>query len=110
MPSARTPRYYAYLLWCADGSYYSGCTIDPARRLAAHREGRASKYTRGRGPHRFAALWQCRTRRAALWLERWLKRLPHAAKGRLAAGTPLGQVLPPGAGRRVRRVARRRGL
>lgn len=108
MPRTRTPRYYAYLLWCADGSYYSGSTADPARRLAAHRDGRASKYTRGRGPHRLAALWQCPTRRSALQLERLLKRLPHTAKGRLAAGRPLRLVLPPVRGLRARRLGRRR--
>ena len=39
-----------YLLRCADGSLYTGITNDLVRRLAAHNEGTASKYTRARLP------------------------------------------------------------
>ena len=85
-------RHYAYLLRCADGTYYAGYTVDPARRLGAHRRGRASRYTRGRGPYRLVAVWRCPTLQAALTLERVLKRLSHAAKRRLAAGRSLGFV------------------
>ncbi len=85
-------RHYAYLLRCADGSYYAGYTVDPVRRFGAHRRGRASRYTRGRGPYRLVAVWRCPTQRAALRLERMLKRLSHAAKQRLAAGRALGRV------------------
>ena len=86
---AEDRRYYAYLLRCADGSYYAGYTVDPTRRLRAHGRGRASRYTRGRGPYVFAALWQCPDRRSAFRLERLLKRLPRAAKQRLALGRAL---------------------
>jgi putative endonuclease len=86
--------HYAYLLRCADGTYYAGYTVDPVRRLRAHRRGRASRYTRGRDPHRLVAVWRCPTQRAALALERVLKRLSHAAKRRLAAGHALGLVAP----------------
>jgi putative endonuclease len=94
-PSGRSARpYYAYLLRCADGTYYAGYTVDPVRRLGAHRRGRASRYTRGRGPHRLVAVWRCPTHRAALRLERVLKRLSHAAKRRLAAGHAIALVAP----------------
>ncbi len=89
---ARIRRHYTYLLRCADGSYYAGYTVDPARRLWAHERGRASRYTRGRGPYRLVAVWRCPTRRAALVLEQVLKRLSHAAKHRLASGRPVGEV------------------
>lgn len=98
--------HYAYLLRCGDGSYYAGYTIDPARRLRAHREGGASRYTRGRGPYRLVAVWQCPTRGAALRLERMLKRLPHAAKRLLAAG----KTVPAIAAGALRVRARRRPL
>jgi putative endonuclease len=81
-------RHYAYLLRCADGSYYAGYTVDPRRRLRAHRDGRASRYTRSRAAVALVAVWRCPDRRAALALERLLKRLPHAAKHRLATGRP----------------------
>lgn len=38
-----------YILRCADGSLYTGCTNDLKRRMAAHAAGRV-KYTRGRLP------------------------------------------------------------
>src|SRR6202022_3773647 len=88
----RAPRHYAYLLRCADGTYYAGYTVDPVRRVRAHRCGRASRYTRGRGPHRIVALWRCPTQRVALTLERVLKRLSHVAKRRLAAGGALAAI------------------
>ena len=42
--------WYVYILRCADGSFYTGVTNDPAARLDAHRKGKGAKYTRGRGP------------------------------------------------------------
>ncbi len=97
-----TRRHYAYLLRCADGSYYAGYTVDPVRRLAAHRRGRASRYTRGRGPYRLVAVWRCPTHGVALALERMLKRLPHVAKHRLATGRPIEVVAPRARGLGVR--------
>ncbi|HYM90670.1 MAG TPA: GIY-YIG nuclease family protein [bacterium] len=99
----RARRHFAYLLRCADGTYYAGYTVDPLRRLVAHRLGQASRYTRGRGPLSLAAVWHCPTRRAALRLERMLKRLPHAAKQRLASGDPIGHVVAGAARLGIRR-------
>lgn len=39
-----------YVLECADGTLYTGITNDLDRRLAAHAQGTAAKYTRGRQP------------------------------------------------------------
>ena len=41
-------RYFAYLLLCADGSYYAGYTTDLARRAAVHNAGKGEKYTKSR--------------------------------------------------------------
>lgn len=91
----RTPRaYFTYLLRCGDGTYYAGYTVDPTRRLASHRRGVASRYTRGRGPVRLAVVWRCPTLGAALRLERLLKRIPRALKRRLVNGAALLQTLP----------------
>jgi putative endonuclease len=102
--------HYAYLLRCGDGSYYAGYTVDPVRRLRAHRDGGASRYTRGRGPHRLVAVWRCPTRGAALRLERMLKRLPHAAKRRLASGSPIPSIAARALGLGARRQPLRRGV
>jgi len=41
---------FVYLLRCRDGSLYAGAAVDLERRLAEHRAGRASRYTRSRLP------------------------------------------------------------
>ena len=41
---------YVYILRCGDGSLYTGIAKDLERRLAQHRAGRASRYTRARQP------------------------------------------------------------
>jgi putative endonuclease len=72
-----------YLLRCSDGSLYCGWTTDVERRLAAHRAGTASRYTRSRRPVELAATFPVADRSAALREEARIKRLPRAAKLRL---------------------------
>jgi putative endonuclease len=76
---------YVYLLRCADDSLYCGWTTDMERRLAAHRSGTASRYTRSRRPVELAAVFSVANRSAALREEARIKRLPRAAKLRLVA-------------------------
>jgi len=71
------------MLRCADGSLYTGITNDLARRLAAHRAGTASRYTRSRRPVRLVYRERRRSRSAALKREAAIKRLPRAAKLRI---------------------------
>jgi putative endonuclease len=71
---------YVYLLRCADDSLYCGWTTDIERRLAAHRRGTASRYTRTRCPIELAAVFPVADRSAALREEARIKRLPRAAK------------------------------
>jgi putative endonuclease len=79
-----------YLLRCADDSLYCGWTTDIQRRLAAHRCGTASRYTRSRRPVELALVIAVADRSAALREEARIKRLPRAAKLQLidaAVGT-----------------------
>jgi len=69
-----------YLLRCRDGSLYTGITNNLARRLAAHRAGTASAYTRSRGPVRLVYREPARDRGAALRREAAIKRLTRRAK------------------------------
>jgi putative endonuclease len=71
---------YVYLLRCGDDSLYCGWTTDLRRRLAAHRSGTASRYTRSRLPVQLALAVPVADRRAALREEARIKRLPRAAK------------------------------
>ncbi len=42
--------YYIYIAECADGTLYTGFTIDLEKRIKVHNEGKGAKYTRGRTP------------------------------------------------------------
>jgi putative endonuclease len=90
---------YVYLLRCADDSLYCGWTTDMERRLASHRSGAASRYTRSRRPVELAAVISVADRSAALREEARIKRLPRAAKLRLieahrrSDGSRIGQAV-----------------
>jgi len=77
---------FVYLLRCSDDSLYCGWTTDVDRRLVAHREGSASRYTRSRRPVELAAVIEVADRSAALREEARIKRLSRAAKLELVAG------------------------
>jgi putative endonuclease len=81
-------RWFCYLLACADGSLYAGITTSLERRLAAHNDGSASKYTRARRPVRLAWAEPCRDRSEASRREAALKALPRAAKLALTRRSP----------------------
>ena len=74
---------WVYVLRCADGSLYTGWTVDVDRRVAAHQAGSASRYTRSRLPVTLAASWEHPDRSAALREEARIKALPRAEKLRL---------------------------
>ena len=69
-----------YLLRCRDGSLYTGITNDLDRRLALHRAGRASAYTRSRLPLSLAYREALPHRGAALKREAAIRRLSRAEK------------------------------
>lgn len=69
-----------YVLECADGSLYTGWTLDLTRRIAAHRQGRASRYTRSRRPICLVAWWPAPDLTSARSQEARFKRLSRAAK------------------------------
>jgi putative endonuclease len=71
---------FVYLLRCRDGSLYCGWTTDVQRRLAAHRSGRASRYTASRLPARAVS-----DRSAARREEARIKRLTRSQKLELVA-------------------------
>ena len=74
---------FVYLLRCGDGTFYAGAAMDLARRLSAHRAGKASRYTRSRLPVDMVWWREAPTWSAALRDEVRLKRLRRAAKEEL---------------------------
>jgi putative endonuclease len=75
-----------YILSCSDGSFYTGVTTDMERRLRAHQEGKASRYTRTRLPVVLVHLETCGSRPQALSRECAVKALSRQAKEELVAG------------------------
>ena len=43
-------KHFVYILQCADGTFYTGYTTDPERRVRVHNSGKGAKYTRSRRP------------------------------------------------------------
>jgi predicted GIY-YIG superfamily endonuclease len=72
-----------YILECADGSLYTGVTIDLDRRLRQHQEGTASRYTRIRRPVVLVHREECGSRSLALSRECAVKSLSRSRKEEL---------------------------
>jgi putative endonuclease len=75
---------WVYILRCADGSLYTGWTVDVERRLASHRAGAGSRYTRSRLPVELLASFAMTDASAARREEARIKRLTRAQKLALA--------------------------
>ena len=85
---------FVYLLRCADDSLYCGWTVDVPKRLTAHAQGRASRYTAARRPHALAAAWEVPTHTDARKLEARIKQLTRPQKQQLVDGSPLEGATP----------------
>jgi putative endonuclease len=75
--------YYCYILECCDGSYYTGWTTDPPRRLQQHNRGRGGRYTRSHRPVRLVYVEPQPDRASAMRRERKIKNLKRGQKKRL---------------------------
>ena len=73
-----------YLARCADGSFYTGITTDPLRRVAEHNAGTGAAYTRARLPIALVYAEPAADRAAALRREHAIRRLSRGEKERLA--------------------------
>ena len=72
--------WFLYLLECADGSIYTGITVDVEARFAAHASGRGARYTRSHPPARMLASIEYPDRASASKAEYAMKRLTAAEK------------------------------
>ncbi len=78
-------RHFAYILRCADGTYYCGYTTDLERRVRQHNHGDASKYTRSRLPVELVYFEEYTTKNEAMAREYTLKKLPRRKKAQLGS-------------------------
>jgi predicted GIY-YIG superfamily endonuclease len=71
---------WVYLLRCADGTLYTGWTVDLEARVRRHGAGKASAYTRSRLPVELALALPMPDRGAAMREEARIKALGRAEK------------------------------
>ncbi len=74
---------YCYILKCADGTYYTGWTTDPERRMAQHNKGNGARYTRTRRPVKLVYVEPQADRKTAMKRERAIKALSRKQKRNL---------------------------
>lgn len=78
--------FWAYLLRCADGSFYCGHTDHLEDRIASHQHGQLRGYTRSRRPITLAWSQEFASRYEALSAERQIKGWSKAKKQALVDG------------------------
>ena len=78
--------FYIYIVECADGSYYTGWTVNLKKRLSVHNQGRGSRYTRCRLPVNMAYFEILSTKSQALKREFEIKKLTRREKESLVRG------------------------
>ena len=69
-----------YILRCSDDSLYTGMTNNIEKRLSAHSQGTAAKYTRSRRPVKLLTKSAKMNRSDAMRLEIKIKKLPKVKK------------------------------
>jgi putative endonuclease len=65
--------FFCYIVQCVDGTFYTGWTTDPERRVRQHNRGKGAKYTRQHGPVRLVYLEAQPDRSTAMQRERKIK-------------------------------------
>ena len=77
---------YCYILECADGTYYTGWTTDPERRVKQHNKGIGARYTKTRRPVKLVYLEEQPDKISALKRELAIKKLKRIQKRKLTEG------------------------
>ena len=77
---------YCYIVECVDGTYYTGWTTDPERRLAMHNKGRGAKYTKMRLPVKLVYVEEQPDRKSAMKRELAIKKMRKDGKMKLIGG------------------------
>jgi len=77
---------WVYILKCADGSYYTGCTTYLEQRIAQHQDGTLGGYTSTRLPVDLAWCAEFQVIHEAIAFERTVKRWSRAKKEAFIAG------------------------
>jgi putative endonuclease len=77
-------KFYVYVLLCADGTYYTGWTLDLERRIKEHNSKNSkTKYTRSRRPVKLYWFWPYNSKSEVMKAEYEIKQLSHVEKKNL---------------------------
>ncbi|KPZ64051.1 GIY-YIG nuclease superfamily protein [Pseudoalteromonas sp. P1-16-1b] len=76
----KPPTWSLYIVQTRFGHWYTGITIDVARRIATHQAGKGAKNLKGKGPLMLIHQQQVGTKSDASKLEYAIKKLPRAKK------------------------------
>jgi len=74
---------YCYILQCSDGTFYTGWTTDPGRRVTQHNKGSGAKYTSTRRPVKLVYLEPCPNQTDAMKRELAIKKMNRTQKMKL---------------------------
>ena len=74
---------YCYIVECSDGTYYTGWTTDPERRVSQHNKGAGAKYTSTRRPVKLVYLEPQPNRTDAMRRELAIKKMNRIQKSKL---------------------------
>ena len=77
---------YCYILECSDGTFYTGWTTDPQRRVSQHNKGVGARYTRARRPVKMIYLEAQSSRTEAMKREIAIKKMNRGRKMKLISG------------------------
>ena len=74
---------FCYILECSDGTFYTGWTTDPERRVAQHNKGVGARYTKTRRPVKLVYLEELPDKITALKRELAIKKMKRKQKVQL---------------------------
>ena len=74
---------YCYIVECVDGTFYTGWTTDPERRVATHNKGLGAKYTKMRRPVKLVYIEEQLDRNTAMKRECAIKKMTRSQKQKL---------------------------
>jgi len=89
------PSHFVYIVECADGTLYTGYTINIDRRILAHNAGKGARYTRAHRPVKLLVSWVFSTKSEALRMEATIKRLSRPQKLHLIEQGLPSEIEPP---------------
>lgn len=75
--------FYAYIIRCADGSFYCGYTTDVEKRFEKHKSGKGAKYTRSHLPLEIVYIEEFESKSDALKRECEIKSMTRSQKEKL---------------------------